>query len=118
MSADPGAASAELSSEDAKLVTLARSARARLSALGGAAVRDADGRTYSAATVDLPSLSLSAVQAAVAQAYASGARSLEAVVVGTELELVADDDLSVVRDMGDVGTPIHVATPDGAVHTS
>ena len=36
----------ELSAEDAKLVTLARAARARAGAVEGAAVRDGDGRTY------------------------------------------------------------------------
>ena len=50
----------ELSTEDAKLVTLARATRARVGAAEGAAVRDTDGRTYAAATVDLPSLRLSA----------------------------------------------------------
>ena len=35
----------ELSTEDRKLVTLARSARARVGAVEGAAVRDQDGRT-------------------------------------------------------------------------
>ena len=39
----------ELIPEDAKLVTLARSARARTGAAQGAAVRDGDGRTYVAA---------------------------------------------------------------------
>ncbi|MCW2775174.1 MAG: cytidine deaminase, partial [Nocardioides sp.] len=46
----------ELSPEDTKLVSLARATRARTGAAEGAAVRDADGRTYAAATVDLPSL--------------------------------------------------------------
>jgi hypothetical protein len=50
-----------LGAEDAKLVTLARGARARIAAADGAAVRDQDGRTYAAATVALPSLSLSAL---------------------------------------------------------
>jgi hypothetical protein len=40
-----------LDPEDAKLVTLARSARGRTGAPEGAAVRDTDGRTYLAATV-------------------------------------------------------------------
>jgi hypothetical protein len=71
----------ELSTEDAKLVTLARANRARAGALQGAAVRDTDGRTYSAATVALPSLSLSALQVAVAMAVSSGAPGLEAAVV-------------------------------------
>ena len=43
-----------LDPEDAKLITLARSARGRTGAAEGAAVRDTDGRTYLAATVDLP----------------------------------------------------------------
>ena len=47
-----------LDAEDAKIVTLARSARARTGAAHGAAVRDLDGRTYAACTVALPSLSL------------------------------------------------------------
>jgi hypothetical protein len=71
----------ELDPEDAKLVTLARSARARTRAPQGAAVRDSDGRTYVAATVSLPSLSVSALQVAVAMAVSSGAAGLEAAVV-------------------------------------
>ena len=74
-----------LDAEDAKIVTLARSARARTGAAQGAAVRDADGRTYAACTVTLPSLSLTALQAAVAAAVAAGAPGLEAAaVVGVE----------------------------------
>ena len=64
--------------EDAKLLTLARANRARAQALEGAAVRDTDGRTYSAASVDLPSLHLSALQVAVAMAISSGVKGLEA----------------------------------------
>ena len=71
----------DLDPEDAKLVTLARSARARTRAAQGAAVRDSDGRTYVAATVSLPSLSMSALQVAVAMAVSSGAPGLEAAVV-------------------------------------
>jgi cytidine deaminase len=67
--------------EDTKLVTLARSARARTGADQGAAVRDSDGRTYVAATVKLASLSLTALQVAVAMAISSGALGLEAAVV-------------------------------------
>jgi hypothetical protein len=71
----------ELPPEDAKLVTLARAARARTGAAQGAAVRDGDGRTYAAATVGLPALQLSALQLAVAMAVSSGAPGLEAAVV-------------------------------------
>ena len=70
--------SSALDAEDAKLVTLARSARARIGAAEGAAVRDTDGRTYAAATVALPSLTLTALQVAVAAAVSSGATALEA----------------------------------------
>ena len=64
--------------EDLKIITLARSARARVAAAEGAAVRDETGRTYAAAAVNLPSLKLSALRLAVAMAVSSGASSLEA----------------------------------------
>lgn len=69
--------------EDEKLVTLARSARARTGQPEAAAVRDDIGRTYVAASVALPSLSLTALQAAVAAAASSGVTKLEAAVVVT-----------------------------------
>lgn len=59
--------------EDAKIVTLARATRARNGADEGAAVRDETGRTYTASTVALPSLELSALRTAVAMAVAGGA---------------------------------------------
>jgi hypothetical protein len=64
----------ELDPEDAKIVTLARSLRGRNRSDEGAAVRDLDGRTYVASSVSLPSLILSALQAAVVIRSASGAR--------------------------------------------
>ncbi|WP_035701802.1 hypothetical protein, partial [Glycomyces tenuis] len=63
------------------LVTLARGAAGRVQQATGAAVRDGIGRTYASAAVDLPSLRLTALQAAVAQAFAAGADTLEAAVV-------------------------------------
>ncbi|GAB3998901.1 hypothetical protein GCM10029992_26150 [Glycomyces albus] len=71
----------DLDPEDAKLVTLARGAAGRVGQTSGAAVRDGIGRTYASAGVDLPSLRLSALQAAVAQAFAAGAETLEAAVI-------------------------------------
>src|SRR5438094_3240312 len=85
--------------EDAKIVTLARSARARTGAAEGAAVRDTDGRTYAAVTVALPSLRLTALQAAVAAAVSSGAPGLEAAAVVTESSTVDDDSLAAARDL-------------------
>jgi hypothetical protein len=99
--------------EDEKLVTLARSARARTGAAEGAAVRDDIGRTYNAATVALDSLSLSAVQATVAAAVSSGVQRLEAAAVVTEAESVDDTDLAVLAELG-VAAAI-VANPDGTV---
>jgi hypothetical protein len=101
--------------EDVKLVTLARSTRARTRAAQGACVRDQDGRTYAAATVDLASLRLSAVQVAVAMAVASAARGLEAVVVLGDTVRVPEQDLAAVRDLGGQGVPVHVAAADGTV---
>lgn len=105
----------ELSPEDAKLVTLARSVRARTRAREGAAVRDLDGRTYAAATVDLPHLRLSAVAGCVAMAVSSGARGLEAAVVLGEGEEVAAADLAVLRDLAGDGVPVLRGTPAGRV---
>lgn len=103
----------DLDPEDAKLVTLARGARGRAGAPAGAAVRDETGRTYSGADVSLPSLTITALALAVAQAVAAGARGLEAaVVVGAD---VPDHDLAVVRDLAGRGTPVLVCAADGSV---
>ncbi|MEV6843859.1 cytidine deaminase [Actinoplanes sp. NPDC051411] len=105
---------AALSAEDTKLVTLARSSRARVGALEGAAVRDQDGRTYAAATVTLPHLALTALQLAVASAAAAGATKLEAAAVVTEAEQLDGAGHAAVRDLAP-DAPIHVAGPDGAL---
>ncbi|NUP23438.1 MAG: cytidine deaminase [Streptomyces sp.] len=107
-----------LDPEDRKIVTLARSARARNGVPEGAAVRDETGRTYVAGTVALDSLKLSALQTAVAMAVASGARSLEAAAVVTEAAEASPQDRAAVRDLGGPGTPVLVAGPDGAVRTT
>ncbi|MGH3446227.1 MAG: cytidine deaminase [Nocardioidaceae bacterium] len=93
--------------EDSKLVTLARAARARAGFGDGAAVRDTDGRTYAAASVDLPSLQLSALQVVVAMAATSGVGGLEAAVLVTESLAVPATDTGAVRDLGGAGTPIY-----------
>ncbi|MFF3945294.1 cytidine deaminase [Streptomyces sp. NPDC001902] len=107
----------ELQPEDRKIITLARSARARNGVAEGAAVRDETGRTYVAGTVALRSLSLSALRTAVAMAVASGATSLEAAAVVSEADAVPDEDRAAVRDLGGAGTPVLLAGPDGVVRT-
>jgi len=99
--------------EDAKLVTLARSSRARIQAAEGAAVRDLDGRTYAAACVSLPSLTLSALRLATALAVSSGARGLEAGALVTDAKAPTPDDLAAVRDLAGVGIPVHVVDAAG-----
>ena len=88
----------DLDPEDAKLITLARSARGRTGAAEGAAVRDTDGRTYIGVTVSLPSLKLTALQSAVAAAVASGATGLEAAALVSGA--VDSASLAAVRELG------------------
>ena len=106
----------ELDAEDAKLLTLARSSRARTGGAEGAAVRDDMGRTYAAGTVALPSLALTALQAAVAAAVSSGSTRFEAAVVVSEAEALGAADLALVADIGD--PVVHLAAPDGTVRGS
>jgi hypothetical protein len=112
----PDGPSTQLSDpEDVKLVTLARAVRARTRSVEGAAVRDTDGRTYSATAVDLPSLQLSALQVAVAMAISSGVTGLEAAVVVTDVPSVGADEVAVVRDFAGQGVRIYRADPAGQV---
>ena len=101
-----------LSAEDQKLVTLARATMARTRAPEGAAVRDLDGRTYAAASVDLPSLRLTALEVCVAMAVASGSSGLEAAV-----RLGGDEapDLRAVREFGGAAVVVHLGDPRGQV---
>jgi hypothetical protein len=116
MTAEQSAAAApELDPEDAKIITLARSARARNRTPEGAAVRDATGRTYAAVTVALPALKLSALEVAVAMAVSSGADRLEAAAIVSEAAELADADYAAARDLN-VGA-VFLAAPDGTVVT-
>ena len=98
----------ELDPEDQKIITLARSTRARVAASEGAAVRDETGRTYTAAAVALPSLRLSALRLAVAMAVSSGAESLEAAALVSDSE-PDPGDLAAVRDLGPNAPVFHAA---------
>ena len=110
---EPSATVAALPPEDAKLVTLARATRARVGAAEGAAVRDTDGRTYAAATVDLPSLRLSALAVCVAMAVSSGSRGLEAAVLLTAAEAATEADLAALADLGGPDVVVHLLDPLG-----
>lgn len=101
----------ELDPEDAKIITLARSARARSGAESGAAVRDTTGRTYSAVEVTLPSLRLSALEVAVAMAVSSGAEGLEAAAVVSGATELAEAALAPARDLKAV--QVLLADPTG-----
>ena len=101
--------------EDAKLLTLARASRTRTGAAEGAAVRDLDGRTYTAATVALPSVQLSALRLAVAMAVSSGSHGLESAAVVTEAAELSQADLVALRDLGGADVPVHVADTTGTL---
>ena len=101
-----------VSEEDNKLITLARSARARNNAAEGAAVRDETGRTYIATTV---SLSASAGLAAIAAAVSSGASKLEGVVVVTDAGEFAASDVDAGRELAVPGALMHRCDASGAV---
>jgi hypothetical protein len=103
-----------LAAEDAKLVTLARAARARIGAVEGAAVRDGDGRTYAGGSITLPSLSLTALQYAVSAAVAAGAGVIEAAAVVSEASLLDAAGVAAVRDLSSTA-PVYLAGPDGTV---
>lgn len=105
---------AEPGPEDLKIITLARTARARVAAAEGAAVRDETGRTYAAAAVALPSLQLSALHLAVAMAVSSGASSLEAAALVSDADAPDPGDVKAVRELGPNAVVFHAA-PDGTV---
>lgn len=105
----------DLSQEDAKLVALAKQARARIQATEGAAVRDDTGRSYSGATVDLKSTSFTALQLAVAQAVAAGARDIEAAVIVTNS---ATADAQPIADASSTPTLLHICSVTGDVVAS
>lgn len=99
--------------EDRKLVTLARATRARARAPQGAAMRDLDGRTYAAATVDLPGLAVSAIAGTLVMALSSGAAGVEAVVV-LGPGGASDADLEALRGFAGAGVAVHEVDPSGA----
>ena len=100
--------------EDLKILTLARSARARTGARQGGCLRDTDGRTYAATSIALPHLELSAIQLAVAMAVASGAGGVEAVALCADGG-PAPADLDVLQDMPGSGVVVWVCDAQGAV---
>lgn len=108
---------AVLDPEDQKIITLARSTRARVAASEGAAVRDETGRTYTAAAVALPSLQLSALRLAVAMAVSSGAVRLEAAALVSDAAEPDPGDLAAVRDLGP-DAPVFHAAPDGTLRAT
>nr|WP_221308391.1 cytidine deaminase [Nocardiopsis mwathae] len=93
------------------MITLARASRARSGAREGAAVRDETGRTYVATTVALPSLKLSALQAAVAAAVSSEAAALEAAAVVTDAAELPEADTAAAADLKTA--LLLLAGPDG-----
>ena len=101
--------------EMATLITLARGARARITASEGAAVRDDMGRTYASASIALSRLTLTAMQAAVAQAAAAGSRRIASAVIVTRDVDVRDTDLQALHDLDGRDAVLLIVAPDGTV---
>ncbi len=120
-----GVMTSPLDPEDAKIVTLARTARLRAYAphtgwTEGAAVRDTDGRTYAAATMEhvQDRLTVSALRGALSAAVSSGARRLEAAaLVRADGRPLCADDLAALAELG-ADVPLLVAGPDGVLRTT
>lgn len=105
----------DLPPDDGTLFALARAARARTGSAQGAAVRDATGRCYVAVDLTLPSLQLSALQAAVAAAVASGVDGLESALVVASGSTRPDPvEVAAVRDVG--GGGVRIVVVDGLGH--
>jgi hypothetical protein len=109
-------AAGDLDPEDTKIVMLARATRARVGAAEGAAVRDNDHRTYTAATVDLDALRLTALQAAVAAAVSAGTDGLAAAAVVTDRAELDPESLAAVRELG-ASAVVFVADAAGRVRS-
>jgi cytidine deaminase len=103
-----------IADEDAKLITLARGARARIGADQGAALRDEMGRTYASANVNLPSLRLSALQVCLAQAVSAGASGVEAAAIVTDDDVAIDSAFS---EFAGSGVRIYLCEPDGSIRS-
>jgi hypothetical protein len=103
--------------EDNKLVVLAKATRARTGAAQGAALRDLDGRTYAGATVDLPSLQVSALGVCIAMAIASGSKGAEAAVVLGD-DPLDGSDLGALAEFAGNGVPVHLGAPNGTITES
>ena len=102
--------------EDVKIINLARSTLARISARQGACVRDTDGRSYAAASVALEHLHLSAIQVAVAMAVSSGAPGVEAVAVAGE-DGPTEDDLALLHELPGTDVVVWQVDVRGAVRS-
>lgn len=103
----------DIEAEDAKLVTLAKASRARINAEAGAAVRDQDGRTYTAASITRDHLTIAALDLAVAMAISSGATSIEAAAFVSAAGVQVS--LDSVRELAQESAVIVYANPDGKV---
>lgn len=101
--------SSEPGPEDAKLITLAAGAWARAGASSGAAVRDDTGRSYSSADVALPSLRITGLQLAIAQAVAAGAQGIEAAAVVAVSPGADRHERALLREAGGGRAPIWLA---------
>jgi hypothetical protein len=105
----------DLSSEDNKLVVLARAVLARAQTEEAAAVRDHTGRTYAAASLNLASLQLSGVAGCVVMAESSGIRELEAAVVLTSRTEFWQSDVALLAEFSSRPVTLFRGTLSGKI---
>ena len=105
----------DLDPETSKLMTLARGARARITAAEGASLRDDMGRTYSGASVHRGSLELSAIELTVASAISSGATGIEEVVLCSDEQALRPTDAQALHSLGNSGIPVTIISMRGEV---
>lgn len=99
-------------SEDAKLLTLARASLKRNHVAQSAALRDGTGRTHVGNSIELQTLTLDALQVALAMALSSGADAIEAaVVVGQQPSAVS---LRNIREIS-ANSLVWYEAPDGSI---
>ena len=114
MPATLGSESQPTDPEDLKIINMARATLARSQAREAACVRDSDGRTYAASSVDLPHLRLNAIAVAITMAVSSGASGLEAVALAGESN-PTENDLALIKDLPSDGVVVWTVDPAGSV---
>lgn len=102
------------SPDEDQLLKLAYEARVRAGSAKAAALLGANGTTYVAVEIHLPSLELSAMSLAVAMAVNDGVKEIDAAVVSSTHGINAVVELDALRDLVGKGRSVLLGGHDGA----